>query len=207
MAGHHRGRHAVAFADPHSHPAKGRGPMVGGASAAGRHRAPGQGPTLAEFNADAAVAAEILGACMDIALWVAQVSAGRPFADLASLRRAGSAAAAVITWEQVAGALDRHPRIGERRAAVAGTGTESAWSGAEQSGVEVTQAQALAAGNVAYEQRFGHLFLICAAGLSGEQILAALDLRLRNEPAVEKPIVIQELRKISALRLAKAVVS
>lgn len=181
--------------------------MTSGAPTAGRHRTPAQGLSLREFNADAVVAAEMLGACLDIAEWVAQVSSGRPFADLAALRTAGSAAAAVITWEQVSGALDRHPRIGESRPAVAGTGTESAWSRSEQGGIEAIQAEALAAGNIAYEQRFGHLFLICAAGLSGGQVLAALDARLRNEPEAEKPVVMAELRKICALRLAKAVVA
>lgn len=173
----------------------------------GRHRAPGQGPALAEFNADDALAAETLGACLDIAEWGAKVSAGRPFADLPSLQAAGSAAAAGITWEQVAGALDRHPRIGERQAAAAGTGAESAWSGAEQSGVRAAHADALASGNASYEKRFGHIFLICAAGLSGEQILAELDSRLANDPEAEKPVVIEQLRRISALRLAKAVLA
>ncbi len=176
------------------------------AAAAGRHSAKSGPPTLQEFNSlEIASAAEILGACLDIPEWVTQVAAGRPYADLRSLQEAAAAAAAGITWEQVSGALDRHPRIGETTSAGVRTGTESAWSAAEQAGVDAGQAAAMADGNRAYERRFGHIFLICAAGLSGGQILANLNSRLAGDAATEKPVVIDELRKIGALRLAKAV--
>ena len=56
-----------------------------------------------------------------------------------------------------------------------------------------------------YEETFGHIFLICAAGLSGEQILQVLRARLGNDPQTEHDVVIGELRKIASLRLAKAV--
>ena len=165
------------------------------------------GMSLAEFNsADPAKAAEVLGACLDIDQWVAAVVSGRPYRDVESLQAAGTVASAGISWAQVAGALARHPRIGEKSAAVVGTGTESAWSASEQAGVQAAAVNSLAQGNRDYEQRFGHIFLICAAGLSGEQILADLTCRLANDPEVERPVVIAELRKIAALRLAKAVV-
>ena len=44
---------------------------------------------------------------------------------------------------------------------------------------------AIAAGNAAYEQRFGRVFLIRAAGRSPEQILAELQRRLRNDDETE----------------------
>lgn len=179
-----------------------------GGTSGGRHRAGPDVLTIEEFNdLDATSAATTLGACLDIPEWVSTVVAGRPYPHAAALYAAGAAAAAVITWPQVAGALDRHPRIGERRAAAAGGATERAWSATEQSGVADQHAQALATGNADYEQRFGHLFLICASGLTGEEILAALHARLSNEPAVERDVVTDELRKIAALRLAKAVAS
>ncbi len=166
-------------------------------------------PTLQEFNtAEPDAVAEVLRACLDIPEWVREVTGGRSYADLAELRRAGEAAGAGITWDQVAGALARHPRIGERHAAAPGTGTaapEAAWSAAEQAGVERAQEQGLAEGNRAYEQRFGHIFLICASGLSGQQMLENLTARLGNDAQTERGIVMDELRKIAALRLAKAV--
>ena len=62
----------------------------------------------------------------------------------------------------------------------------------------------LAAANTAYEQRFGHVFLICATGLSAETMLAALRSRLRNDPVAEREVVRGELVKIVRLRLARA---
>jgi len=171
-----------------------------------RHLARPAIPSLAEFNnAGRDEATELLGACLDIPEWVAQVEAGRPFDGLDALHKAGAAASSSIGWEQVAGALDRHPRIGEKKAAVAGTGTESAWSSTEQGGVQDSHSDALADGNHAYERRFGYIYLVCAAGLSGDQILANLTGRLGNDEATEREIVIGELKQIAALRLAKAV--
>ena len=46
--------------------------------------------------------------------------------------------------------------------------------------------QALAAGNAAYEGRFGHVFLICASGLSGQEMLDQLQARLSNDPDAER---------------------
>ena len=62
---------------------------------------------------------------------------------------------------------------------------------------------AIAGGNRAYEDTFGHVFLICATGLSGDQVLAALRYRLGNDQAEERRIVIDELRKITKLRMRK----
>ena len=70
--------------------------------------------TLAQFNAIAAAEAHaLLGSCLDIERWVLEVDAGRPYPDWESLRARASASAEAITWDEVAGALARHPRIGE----------------------------------------------------------------------------------------------
>jgi 2-oxo-4-hydroxy-4-carboxy-5-ureidoimidazoline decarboxylase len=62
---------------------------------------------------------------------------------------------------------------------------------------------ALADGNRRYEERFDHVFLICATGLGAAEMLAALETRLGNPPEVERGIVREELGKIMRLRLAK----
>lgn len=56
-------------------------------------------------------------------------------------------------------------------------------------------------GNRAYEKRFGHVFLIRAAGRSSEEILAALEERLTNDPETEKAVMADQLRQIAVLRL------
>ena len=61
----------------------------------------------------------------------------------------------------------------------------------------------LAAGNQAYEDRFGHIYLVCATGRSARELLAILRGRLGNDPDAERAVVRAELIKINDLRLAK----
>ena len=82
---------------------------------------------------------------------------------------------------------------------------DAALSASEQAGATATDETVLAAGNAAYEQRFGYIFLICATGLTGAQMLAELRDRLTHTDDEERPVVMDELRKIAALRLDKAV--
>lgn len=172
----------------------------------GRHEAVSSGWTLDEFNAaDVKAAAAMLRSCLDVPQWADELLARRPFSTTGSLIAAANRASAALTWAQVAQALDRHPRIGERKTVAVRTASESAWSTSEQAGVQDTQAEDLAEGNRAYERRFGHIFLICASGLSGEQILVDLRERLTNDADTERRIVIDHLRRIAELRLGKAV--
>lgn len=61
----------------------------------------------------------------------------------------------------------------------------------------------LAEGNHAYEERFGHVYLVCATGLSAEEMLARLRGRLGNDEETERDVVRAELAKITRLRLTK----
>lgn len=159
--------------------------------------------TLDQFNtAETAAARRVLDACLDIERWVTDVEAGRPYPDGDSLRARAAHSAAAISWAEVAGALARHPRIGEKATGGAG---DVALSASEQAGVVAADEAELAAGNAAYEKRFGYIYLICASGLTGAQMLAALRERLGHGDEEEKLVVMDELRKIAAVRLAKAV--
>jgi 2-oxo-4-hydroxy-4-carboxy-5-ureidoimidazoline decarboxylase len=145
---------------------------------------------------------ELMNCCGSRA-WAAAVAAARPFADEAALTRAAGEALSALPWADVDEALSRHPRIGDRPR---GVDREAAWSRAEQSGVIDSAAEVvreLHEGNVAYEKRFGRVFLICATGLSAGEMLAALRERLANDDAREQVIVREELWKITRLRLRK----
>ena len=77
-------------------------------------------------------------------------------------------------------------------------------SRSEQSGVDPSDAavqQALREGNLAYEERFGRVFLIRAAGRSADEVLSALRERLQNDADAEDRIVAEQLREIALLRL------
>lgn len=154
---------------------------------------------LAEFNAASPRAArEVLLACAHVPRWAHRVAEGRPYASVEALL---DAAFGSVEWtpEEVDAAVARHPRIGERPE---GGSSEARMSRAEQSAVTGADLTArLAAGNAAYEERFGHVFLIRAAGRTGEEVLAALEERLTHTPAVERRATAGQLREIAALRL------
>ncbi|KAG4940685.1 hypothetical protein JHK84_044822 [Glycine max] len=81
------------------------------------------------------------------------------------------------------------------------------WSKGEQSTALATATgsslQELSEWNARYREKFGFVFLICAAGRSTDEILAELKRRYTNRPIVEFEIAAQEQMKITELRLAK----
>jgi 2-oxo-4-hydroxy-4-carboxy-5-ureidoimidazoline decarboxylase len=160
---------------------------------------------LARINDEEAGAlTTALRACCDVPVWAEAVVAARPYASLADLVAQADSAARRLTPDEVDRALAAHPRIGRR---AKDAGTEAGWSRQEQSTVsrdEQTQ-QALLEGNRAYEERFGRVFLICATGRSGDEILGSLRARLGNDDATEAAVVADELRKIALIRLHRLV--
>jgi 2-oxo-4-hydroxy-4-carboxy-5-ureidoimidazoline decarboxylase len=160
---------------------------------------------LEEFNAlPEAEARERLTACLDVPRWVDTVLEGRPYADLGALHTVAGGAAAELDDAELARALDRHPRIGER----AGAGHDAAYSAREQAGVDPADADVarrIAVGNMAYEARFDRVFLIRASGRTGPQILAELDRRLANDEETERAETVGQLQEIALHRLDQVV--
>lgn len=158
---------------------------------------------LNALPADAAVD-ELLTCCAS-RRWAAEVAGGRPYAGLAELTAASVKVILNLDWPDVLEALAAHPRIGDR---AEGGRREARWSRGEQEGAaagEDAAKRALVEGNLAYEERFGHVFLICATGKSAEEILSDLRVRLGNDTGTERTAVRAELAAITALRLAKLI--
>ena len=83
---------------------------------------------------------------------------------------------------------------------------EQNFSAQEQAGIsldEQTQ-QALLQGNIEYEQKFGFIFLIKAAGLSSDEILKTLSTSSK-QLSYRKVIVHEQLAAIALLRLSQEV--
>jgi 2-oxo-4-hydroxy-4-carboxy-5-ureidoimidazoline decarboxylase len=60
---------------------------------------------------------------------------------------------------------------------------------------------AMSRGNATYEERFGRIYLVAAAGRSVEDLLSFLHERLANDPDTELDVVRSELARITRLRL------
>jgi 2-oxo-4-hydroxy-4-carboxy-5-ureidoimidazoline decarboxylase len=161
-------------------------------------------PLSALDEAAPAEARDLLRPCCASSAWLAAMTDGRPFGTLDSLIERSDGAIALLDWPDVVEALAAHPRIGQR---LGGSDRESAWSRQEQSataGLDRSTTDDLVAGNLAYEERFGHVFLIRATGRTAEEMLAELRKRLGNDTSTERGVVRGELAQIVRLRLAKA---
>lgn len=154
---------------------------------------------LAGFNDLPVAAAEAaLLACCSAPRWARAVVAARPYDTAESLFDVADAALAALDDAEIDEALAGHPRIGDR--------PTSAASAREQAGVSGEDVRsALAEGNRAYEAKFGHIYLVCAAGRGGEELLAVLRARLDNDAPTERQVMRTELAKINRLRLARLV--
>jgi 2-oxo-4-hydroxy-4-carboxy-5-ureidoimidazoline decarboxylase len=152
-------------------------------------------------------AREALLACCASTSWATQVAARRPYATGEELMEAAEAACRALEAQDVDEALAAHPRIGDR---AEGVSAEAAWSRQEQASVSDAEERVRAelhAGNVAYEQRFGRVFLIRAADRSPEEMLAELRRRLGNDPETERREVTEQLAQITRLRVERLLAS
>ncbi len=144
----------------------------------------------------------VLRACCVAPAWVASLVSGRPYADASELLAASDRAVAALDDSGLAEAMAGHPRIGERADGPGSAG----WSRSEQAGAAAASdrtAAELAAANRQYEERFGHVYLVSAAGRSGQELLEILLGRLGNDPATELGIARSELAAINRGRLTR----
>jgi 2-oxo-4-hydroxy-4-carboxy-5-ureidoimidazoline decarboxylase len=161
---------------------------------------------LEEFNqqpADQAIRA--LHACNAAPRFAEEVAAGRPYPSADALVARAEQVARALPWAEVEVALDAHPRIGDR---VDGSTAEAESSRREQSSVADAADDVRAAlldGNRDYEEHFGHVFLIRAAGRSPEEMLAELRRRLANDETVERAEATEQLAQITGLRVRELI--
>ncbi|MBJ9951460.1 MULTISPECIES: 2-oxo-4-hydroxy-4-carboxy-5-ureidoimidazoline decarboxylase [unclassified Acinetobacter] len=163
---------------------------------------------LDEFNQiSEQQAQQLLMHCVQIPRWTDEISSDRPFISLDDLLDYAKKQASTWTWDEILTALNNHPRIGEKKAQASLTEQEREFSNREQSAIKRSSEidDALLKGNLAYEKKFGFLFLIRALGLDHTEILQALNYRLLNDAETEQRIVKQQLSEIALLRLTQAV--
>ncbi|MFF3736106.1 2-oxo-4-hydroxy-4-carboxy-5-ureidoimidazoline decarboxylase [Streptomyces sp. NPDC002566] len=157
---------------------------------------------LSRFNAleERAAAAALHEVCASTA-WVRRLLAGRPYATPDDLYAASDAATAGLSARDLDEAMAGHPPIGRPRPGDPASAREQrGMAGAS----EELRAEMLEL-NLAYQEKFGHVFLICATGRTGEQMRDAVRERIGNTPEREREIVRTELGKINRIRLARVV--
>jgi 2-oxo-4-hydroxy-4-carboxy-5-ureidoimidazoline decarboxylase len=165
--------------------------------------------TLGEINALPAAQARVeLLRCCGSSRWADAMAGLRPFKDRQSLLDAADA-----LWDECGAkewleAFAHHPRIGGKDALRAKFAATKEWAQGEQAGAAAADEatlDALAAGNAAYEQKFGFLFIVCATGKTAAQMLDLLKSRLPHDAETEMRLAAGEQNKITKIRLEKLI--
>jgi OHCU decarboxylase len=135
--------------------------------------------------------------CCGSRRWARRMAGARPFASESELLASADRFWIELSVEDWQEAFAAHPKIGDRA---------SGQAAQEQSGTRGASAgliEELARANRDYEKRFGHIFIVCATGRSGEEMLDLCRRRLHNDPATELRVAAEEQRKIMRLRLER----
>jgi OHCU decarboxylase len=157
-------------------------------------------------------------ACCGSRQWARRLASERPFASAEDLADAADRIWRSLAPDDWLEAFAAHPRIGAdpekgtdlfdefREIPKINLSPFSRWARQEQAGTKSASPETLA--NLAdvnreYEERFGHIFIVCATGKSAAEMLALAESRLHNDPRTELAIAAEEQRKIMRLRLAK----
>jgi 2-oxo-4-hydroxy-4-carboxy-5-ureidoimidazoline decarboxylase len=163
-------------------------------------------PVLAAWNqSDERSALDGLLACCAARRWAQSMVALRPFQAVETLSFSADEVWSTMEEPDWMEAFASHPRIGQRKAAPPPT-QSAAWSEQEQSGASSAANNVLAqlaAGNAAYEQRFGFTYIVCATRKSADEMLEILERRLANDRAAELREAAEQQRQITQIRLRK----
>ena len=149
-------------------------------------------------------AREMLRTCCGSSVWVERMMARRPFGNQDALLAAARDEWFGMSPQEWRDAFSHHPMIGDRAALERRFASTRHLSQQEQAGVTAARGQvldALADGNRAYLEKFGYIFIVCAAGRSAEEMLGILRTRLKHDPAMEIRIAAAEHAAITERRL------
>lgn len=151
-------------------------------------------------------AGEQLRACCGSSRWVSDMVSRRPFHSFDAVSKAADDAWSKCGEKDWLEAFDHHPRIGGTESAATRSVTAKSWASGEQAAVESASGELLAelaAVNAAYERKFGHIYIVYAAGRNTEEMLDMAKARMTNDVGTELQIAAEEQRKITQLRLKK----
>jgi OHCU decarboxylase len=144
--------------------------------------------------------------CCGSTEWARRMAEDRPFVMIEQLFGAACRVWLSLSTADHLEAFAAHPKIGSTNAADAQKKTAAAWSRDEQSAVTKSTKKLLgqlADCNRLYEQRFGFIFIVFAAGKTADEMLAVCKARLGNSVETELQIAAEEQQKITELRLTK----
>ena len=163
--------------------------------------------TLAEFNQlPHKQAFDALFACCGSTSWAEKMALNTPFNSIEELKECADNLWAETSENDWLEAFTHHPKIGDIGSLEKKFAATANWASSEQAAVNLANREVLeklAAGNEAFWQKFGFIFIVCATGKSAGEMLDLLNERLPNERASELRIAAGEQHKITLIRIEK----
>lgn len=138
--------------------------------------------------------------------WCKRMELSRPFNSLSELKQTALQIWSGLSEKDFLQAFEAHPMIGDITSLRKKYANTSDVAQQEQSGTtsaSETTLQELAEYNQQYLAKFGFIFIICATGLSAQNMLQALKKRINNPQSVEISNAAQQQINITLLRLDK----
>ncbi|MFT7410470.1 MAG: 2-oxo-4-hydroxy-4-carboxy-5-ureidoimidazoline decarboxylase [Oleispira sp.] len=165
--------------------------------------------SLSELNVLPAEGASVAFAnCCTSHGWIDGMVAARPFISLEQCHEVALSVWTGLGEQDFLQAFEGHPKIGDVTSLREKYAHTKKLAAGEQSSVDDASEeviQALAAGNTAYQQKNGFIFIVCATGKSALEMLELLNQRLPNERAEELNNAAAEQAKITTIRINKLI--
>lgn len=165
--------------------------------------------SLADLNAaDEANFVEALANVVEYSPWIAeQLAAKRPFASLQQLHAALIAAIQAAEPEAQLALLRAHPDLANKTQRAAGLTAESTdeQNSAGLDRLSDAEYAAFERVNTAYRDKFGFPYIVCVRRHTKDSVLRDFETRLHNIAKTETRRAIEEIGRISALRLDQLV--
>lgn len=146
--------------------------------------------------------------CCTSQSWIDGMVAARPFDSLEQCHEMALSIWQGLGEKDFLQAFEGHPKIGDVTSLREKYAHTKKLASGEQSAVDSASEeiiQQLSAGNTAYEQKNGFIFIVCATGKSAAEMLALLNQRLPNDRNSELKNAAAEQAKITAIRINKLI--
>jgi OHCU decarboxylase len=144
----------------------------------------------------------LLASVFEHSSWVADAAWERgPFVSVDHLHAAMVAAIGAAPRDQRLALIRAHPDLGGRRDEPLTAESTREQAAAGLAALPDDPRERLLALNRAYRERFGFPFVICARDHDADQILAAAQARLSNDPLTEERVALEQIARIGRLRL------
>lgn len=140
--------------------------------------------------------------------WVTLMQQQRPYSSVDRVLECAQQHWQNMQQQDFLQAFDAHPMIGDINSLREKYANTKIMAGNEQDGARQADESTLLALqelNVAYREKHGFIFIICASGLSVQTMLDAIRCRIHNHREQELGIAAAEQIKITLLRLTKGI--